>query len=101
MFVLLWQMLLKRLQQTRPSKELRRDVLFGSQSVSGDHSTRPLSAGRATASRVGQRSSAGRRSRPTSGYTAGQRYPCSSRPATAFPSRPDDDDILTWQPQDF
>jgi len=99
LFVHLLQMLLKRLQQTRPSKELRRDVLAGSQSAGRNGSSRPLSAGRARVSSAtaGQRPG-GARSRPTS---AVQRYPCTSRPATAFPSRPDDDDIVTWQPDDF
>jgi len=96
-------MLLKRLQQTRPSKELCRDVVTGSQSAGRDRSTRPLSAGRGYASRAssGQHRGGATRSRPTSGCTAVQRYQYTSRPGTAYPSRPDDDDILTWQPEDF
>jgi len=84
------QMLLKRLQQTRPTKELRRDVQAGSQYAGRGNSAR-------YAHGLGQRPGSGTRSRPTSAYTAVQHYPCTSRPATAFPSRPDDDDILTWQ----
>jgi len=95
---LILQMLLRRLQQTRPSKELRRDVLIGSQSASRGSSKRPLSAGHASS---GYRHGSGTRSRPSSGYKNFQRSPCTSRPATAFPSRLDDDDVLIWQPEDF
>ena len=96
-------MLLRRLQQTRPTKELRRDVLIGSQSAGQGGSTRPSSAGRVRASSAlpGQRPGSGRQARPASACTAVQRYPCTSRPATAVPTRPDDDDVLTWQPDDF
>jgi len=100
---MLLQMLLRRLQQTRPTKELRRDVLIGSLSADRGSSARPLSAGRAhvasTSSR--QRPRSGTRPRPTSACTAAEHYPYTSRPATAFPSQPDDYDILTWQPEDF
>jgi len=94
-------MMLKRLQQTRPSKELCRDVVGGPQAAGRDHPARPLSAGYARASRPssGYRPGSTMRSRPTS--AASRHYSCTSRPATAFQSRPDDDDILTWQPDDF
>jgi len=85
------QMLLKRLQQTRPTKELRRDLLSGS--GRGGSMKHADMANTSSAQRPGS----GMRQWPTSA----QRLPCTSRPTTAFSRQPDDDDILTWQTDDF
>jgi hypothetical protein len=89
--------LLRKLQQTRPSNELRRDALVSDfERLSGggggaNCSTRPLPGYvLGHSSRLGS----GKRVRPHSSYSRGE-----SRPPTAFPTKPDDDDILTWQPK--
>ena len=111
-FIFREQMLLSRLQNVKPSRELQRlnpakdfDRSYSNSGVSRPASaatrgkiSRPGSAANQRAEPSAGTSSRGRR-RPQSAATNSRKYSdddFGSRPATRFARRPDDDDILTW-----